>query len=106
MTCRVALSSALLSASLMLSRFCFCLSPPVTTPPLAAPSMMPMCTFDCTTQGDDEHASKLNFTNCPIKDYRPLIKELITQPPYLDMLVYSGDVDAQIPHTATEAWTS
>ena len=35
-----------------------------------------------------------------------MIKSLITEPPYLDILVYSGDVDAQIPHTATEAWTS
>ena len=58
------------------------------------------------TQGDDEKASRKNFTDCPIKDYRPMIKSLITEPPYLDILVYSGDVDAQIPHTATEAWTS
>ena len=35
-----------------------------------------------------------------------MIKSLITEPPFLDILVYSGDVDAQIPHTATEAWTS
>ena len=58
-----------------------------------------------TCSGDDEHAARLNFTNCPIKDYRPLIKRLITESG-LSFLVYSGDVDAQIPHTATEAWTS
>jgi hypothetical protein len=102
--CSVFCSALCLSHAV--SFFAYVCLPLSLPPPLAAPSMMPMCTFDCITQGDDEHASKLNFTNCPIKDYRPLIKELITQPPYLDMLVYSGDVDAQIPHTATEAWTS
>lgn len=52
---------------------------------------------------DDEKAFAQNFTSCEISDYRPLIKHVASLVPFL---VYSGDVDAQLPHTATERWTS
>lgn len=58
---------------------------------------------DWSCSNDDEDAFARNFTNCKIADYRPLIKDIATRVPFL---VYSGDVDAQLPHTATERWTS
>lgn len=54
---------------------------------------------------DDTTAQETNFTMCPpgfITDWRPHIKALVHQG--FGVLVFSGDVDAQIPHTATEAW--
>mmetsp|Transcript_76316 Transcript_76316/g.174812 ORF Transcript_76316/g.174812 Transcript_76316/m.174812 type:complete len:516 (+) Transcript_76316:18-1565(+) len=54
---------------------------------------------------DDEVARRDNYTSrtCNISDFRPMIKEVAAQVPFL---VYSGDVDAQLPHTASEWWTS
>lgn len=57
--------------------------------------------WDCSN--DDPVAFMHNFTTCKIADYRPLIQQVATQVPFL---VYSGDVDAQLPHTASERWTS
>ena len=42
--------------------------------------------------------------SCEISDYRPMLRELV-RGKGLPVLVYSGDVDAQIPHVATERWT-
>merc|ERR1719198_2020973 len=57
--------------------------------------------WECSN--DDEEAFAKNFTSCKIQDYRPMIKDVATRVPFL---VYSGDADAQLPHTATERWTA
>merc|ERR1712187_262778 len=57
--------------------------------------------WDCSN--DDPHAFSHNFSTCQIQDYRPMILTLASRYPFL---VYSGDVDAQLPHTATERWTA
>merc|ERR1719433_189010 len=62
---------------------------------------------------DDMRAVEENYTTrafggvCPdglITDYRPLIRDLVDGG--FGFLVFSGDVDAQLPHTGTEAWTT
>jgi len=52
---------------------------------------------------DDPVAFRSNFTNCAMQDYRPMIRDIAAEYPFL---VYSGDVDAQLPHVATERWTA
>jgi len=59
--------------------------------------------LDWNCSNDAEDAFMANFTTCQIQDYRPMIKDLAAKVPFL---VYSGDADAQLPHTATERWTS
>ena len=76
----------------------------MTRPPkdhlLSTPRPLPP--FDIPSLRTAKAAFKKNFTNCPIKDYRDMLRELVVDAG-LQVLVYSGDVDAQLPHTATEA---
>ena len=60
--------------------------------------------LDWHCSNDDEAAFRHNFTNCEISDYRPMLKQLVVGSG-VPVLVFSGDVDAQIPHVATERWT-
>lgn len=60
-----------------------------------------------TCSNDHMKTLETNFTHCPkgfVMDYRPHLKQLVDAG--FSVLVYSGDVDAQIPHTASQAWTS
>ena len=60
--------------------------------------------LDWNCSNDDEAAFASNFTTCQITDYRPMLDELVRLRG-VPVLVYSGDIDAQIPHIATERWT-
>jgi hypothetical protein len=65
--------------------------------------------LDYKCSNDDEKAVLANFSYCEARygartDLRPVLKGLVHSG--VPILVYSGDVDGQLPHTGTEAWTS
>ena len=65
--------------------------------------------LDYKCSNDDVVAMLANFSYCEARygartDLRPVLKGLVDSG--VSILVYSGDVDGQLPHTGTEAWTS